>query len=166
MKEEFERLNKERKENVEKNFASSNGKDQFFLHVLDGFSYRYITDQKFSQADVQMTSNSKYAAVNKLESMKRALELADADQKKIMVQEMKEFIGKGKPTTEFRIEIDASNLNSDGEGKVKSRCIVDWGFPEHTGTAASVSESSFESKDWDHLRKHYPLMLDDLCEIF
>ncbi len=166
MKEDFEKLNQERKANVEKAFASSSGVDQFFLHVLDGFSYRYITDEKSSQAEIQVPSKAKYVARNTLESMKRALELANPEQKQSMVQAMKEYMGKGKPTTQFQIQVDASDLNDDGKGVVKSKCIVDWGFPEHNGQQVSSSEKSFESEDWDHLRKHYPLLLDDLCELF
>lgn len=166
MKEDFERLNNERKLNVEKTFAAADGKQQFFLHLLDGFSHRYITDEKFPQPDIQILSKSHFKATNKLETMKRALELVDSAQKLELVNQMKESVGKIKPTTEFNIEIDASGLNSDGKGIVRSKCSVDWGFPSHNKNAAFISEKKFDSEDWDHLRKEFPLVLDSLCELF
>lgn len=165
MKEEFEKLNKERKINVEKSFANADGKDQFFLHILDGFSHRYITDQKQSQAEIQIVTKSIYKAFNKLETMKRALELV-GEGKADLIEKMKQAVGSFKPTTLLQIQIDASGIDSNGQGIIRSECLINWDFPKHSSRLEHKVTHQFQSKDWDHLRKLFPLSLDELCEVF
>ncbi len=167
MSENIEELKKQIHEAVKTNFSTNTGINNFFNHVLDGFAHRYLKDDKSSEAILETFENKVYQVSTVTVSMKKALELVNEMEKAALINNIKDSMNNTRATTLFQIKVVATDLNNEGKGKILSYAIINWDFPNHQNTDKGLfKEFSFQSADWDQLRKEFPLFLEEVCQEF
>jgi hypothetical protein len=153
--------------NIDQVFAQADKRQRFFIQLIENFSYRYFEDPKCAPLDIEQAGQDSFIGVGRSFSMTKALSSTSGEAKTELIERIKQFQTTQRAESRNSLGINFSNLDGEGRGEVKVHVAINWDFHTFKDSEKGIEHSlSFKSEDWEHLRRQFPLVLEEACELF
>ena len=156
MGQHIEELKNELRKKQEQNFRL----DEFVLHTLNNFCYRYLSTQKEPSVKASKLQKGVYAAKAVEENINQAL--ADISDQEIQ-QKIREA---SPPALLYGLCITIQQPNLTGEVQILS--FINWGHPDFPMASGKLAQKTqvIEFSDPLELRNKLPQGLEQACALF